>query len=92
MPKDQNENAEARRPAYEVKAGMVVGSVWLNGKAGEEYFTATVAKLYNANKDKDAKPEWQRSHSFGLLDLPLVEKVSGYCFAWMIRQHNKDRE
>ena len=69
------------KPIIEVKYGNIKATAWLNHGEKGEFFSIDVSRLY-----KDQSDQWQRSSSFGLADLPIVEKVAADAFR-AIHQH-----
>ena len=69
------------KPIIEVKYGNIKATAWLNQGEKGEFFSIDVSRLY-----KDQSDQWQRSSSFGVNDLPLVEKVAADAFR-AIHQH-----
>ena len=56
-----------RRPAHEIRLGMIRAAIWANSSGpNEAWFNVTVSRLY---KDGD---RWKDSGAFGRDDLPIV--------------------
>lgn len=75
----------SNKPVIEIKYGSIKASAWLNHGEKGEFFTIDVSRLY-----KDQNDQWQRSSSFGLADLPIMEKVAADAFR-AIHQHRASR-
>jgi len=57
------------KPAAEVKAGSIIGTIWKNETGKGAFYTVTFARLYKQGE------QWKRSASFGQGDLEALAKA-----------------
>lgn len=66
---------EKNKPAAEVKAGAVIGTIWKNESEKGAYYTVTFARLYKQEE------QWKRTETYGYFDLPNLAKAADLAHA-----------
>ena len=71
------------RPAHSVRLGTIKAAIWANETPGGVRHQATFTRGYKTPGG------WKDTTSFGLQDLPTLEKVASLAFDW-IREAEDD--
>ena len=77
------------QPTHEIRVRFIKAAIWLNGTDEKPFYNVTFGRIYNANKKRDGKADWKTTDSFGLEDLPLLEKVSARAFSWICQSEER---
>jgi hypothetical protein len=73
------------KPAHEVRAGRIKGTIWLNhDKDGRPWFSLTITRSY---KDNSNPPQWKQASSYGRDDLLVVAEVARMCWLFIAQQN-----
>ena len=68
----------ARRPAHEIRRGLIVARIWRKRTKSGSLFTLSVVRLYR-NGD-----QWKESTRLGRDDVPLVRHVLDEAHRWIL--------
>lgn len=66
------------QPVHEVRIGAIKPAIWANASTsggGGTRYAVTVARIY-----RDRNSQWQQTTSFGVDDLPVLQKVIDQAF------------
>ena len=64
------------KPVHEVRIGAIKAAVWANATdSGGTRYAVTIARIY-----RDKGGQWQQTTSFGVDDLPVLQKVIDQAF------------
>ncbi|MEM6457842.1 MAG: hypothetical protein AAF710_00455 [Planctomycetota bacterium] len=64
------------KPVHEVRIGAIKAAIWANATDnGSTRYAVTVARIY-----RDRNSQWQQTTSFGVDDLPVLQKVIDQAF------------
>ena len=70
------------RPVHTVRVGSIKAAIWENQTDSGTRHQATFSRGYKVDG------EWKDTTSFGLSDLPALEKVTGMAFTWIHQAEN----
>ncbi|BAM05378.1 hypothetical protein [Phycisphaera mikurensis] len=70
-------HSNTTRPAHTVRVGTIKAAIWANETQSGVRHQATFSRGYQVDG------EWKDSTSFGLQDLPILEKVASLAFDWI---------
>ncbi|MEZ6099376.1 MAG: hypothetical protein R3E01_10420 [Pirellulaceae bacterium] len=81
---------ERKKPAHEIRIGMVKATLWLNqnGESGDRYNTS-FCRLYRVPEEKRESNNdtgWRESSSFGRDDLLALGKLADQVHSWIHEQ------
>ena len=68
----------AEKPVFQVRMGMIQGSVWINNYGKYPSLTVRVNKSY---KVKDTK-EYKTTDNYDVNDLPKLQETARQCYLW----------
>ena len=74
-----------KRPANEVRIGLVRAAIWRNEGESGTWHNVTFERLY-----KDGE-EWKSSSSFGRDDLLVLAKVADRAHTWIVDSESSER-
>lgn len=69
-----------KRPAHEIRFGMVKATIWENATKNGSRYSVSVCRLFRDGE------QWRESSRFGRDDLPLVAKAADLAHSWIFEQ------
>jgi len=84
-----SKNNKVNKPVFQIRAGRVNGSIFVNEVEDNSFFSSVITKSYNDGSEK--KPDWKNTNNYNSNDVADLILVSQKCYEY-VRTHYASEE